>query len=114
MCSCISVVPSCETSIGPPIVWTSGICPSLVIAARGRLVDQTTRNAVGSPPMGRPALLDEAIAAHGGGAYDSAQALEVDVSCSGWAFVLKRQRGAFRDFTGTVSTSEPRVVLDRY
>jgi hypothetical protein len=61
-----------------------------------------------------PALLDEAIAAHGGAAYDRAAEIEVDVSCKGWAFVLKRQRGAFSGFTGTVSTSEPRVVLDPY
>ena len=31
--------------------------------------------------------------------------------CSGWAFVLKRQRGALSNFTGIVSTWEPRVVL---
>jgi len=61
-----------------------------------------------------PALLDEAVAAHGGAAYDRAAEIEVDVSCSGWAFVLKRQRGAFAGFTGTVSTGEQRVVLAPY
>jgi hypothetical protein len=61
-----------------------------------------------------PELLDEAVAAHGGEAYDAAAEIEVDVSCSGWAFVLKRQRGAFDGFTGTVSTAEPRVILDPY
>jgi hypothetical protein len=60
------------------------------------------------------ALLDEVVAAHGGAAYDAAAEIEVDVSCGGWAFVLKRQRGALSDFTGTVSTAAPRVVLDRY
>ena len=54
--------------------------------------------------MAAPALLDEVIAAHGGAAYDRASALEVDVSCKGWAFVLKRQRGAF-------SSGNPAAVM---
>jgi hypothetical protein len=62
-----------------------------------------------------PSLLDEVIAAHGGAAYDSADAIEVDLSCSGWAFVLKRQRGAFEGFTGTISTGgEQRAELAPY
>ncbi len=60
------------------------------------------------------ALLDEAVAAHGGGTYDAASEIEADVACSGWAFVLKRQRGALSNFTGSVSTWEPRVVLSGY
>ena len=34
--------------------------------------------------------------------------------CGGWAFPLKWQRGALADFTGTVSTAEPRVVLEPF
>src|SRR4051794_22120071 len=64
--------------------------------------------------MPSPALLEEVIGAHGGDAYDRAAAIEVDLSCSGWAFVLKRQRGALERFTGTVTTGEPRVVLSPY
>ncbi len=64
--------------------------------------------------MPHPALLDEVLAAHGGAAFDRATEIEADVSCSGWAFVLKRQRGSFSGFTGTVSLWEPRVVLAPY
>jgi hypothetical protein len=61
-----------------------------------------------------PPLLDEVVAAHGGTAWDAARELSVDASCSGWAFVMKRRRGSLSNFNGTVSTSEPRVVLSPY
>lgn len=64
--------------------------------------------------MSTPSLLDEAIAAHGGPAFDSVDEVSADLSCRGWAFVLKFQRGSFSSFTGTVSTSEPRTVLTPY
>jgi hypothetical protein len=38
----------------------------------------------------------------------------VHVGCGGWAFPLKWQRNALADFTGTVSTSEPHVVIAPY
>jgi hypothetical protein len=56
-------------------------------------------------------LLAEAVAAHGAEAYDSATEISARVRCGGWAFPMRFQRGAFADFTGTVSTREPRAVL---
>jgi hypothetical protein len=38
--------------------------------------------------------------------------VSADLRLSGWAFPLKFQRGAFADYTGTVDTKEPHVVLD--
>jgi hypothetical protein len=60
-------------------------------------------------------LLDEVIEAHGGlDRYRSANEISARVRCGGWAFVMRFQRGALADFTGTVSTSEPRAVLSPY
>jgi hypothetical protein len=56
-------------------------------------------------------LLAEAIEAHGGAAYDAATEITARVRCGGWALPLRFQRGAFSDFRGTVSTSEPRTVI---
>jgi hypothetical protein len=65
--------------------------------------------------MTPPDLLEQAIAAHGGlERYRSASQIRVRVRCGGWAFALKWQRGALADFTGTVSTGEPRVVLEPF
>jgi hypothetical protein len=60
-------------------------------------------------------LLDRAIEAHGGiDRYRSASEISVHVRSSGWAFVMRFQRGALADFTGTISTWEPRTVLSPY
>jgi hypothetical protein len=60
-------------------------------------------------------LVDEAIQAHGGmERYASAQAIRVHVQSGGWAFVMRFQRGALADFTGTVTTAEPHTVLSPY
>jgi hypothetical protein len=60
-------------------------------------------------------LLDRAIEAHGGlERFRSASEISVRVRSSGWAFVMRFQRGALADFTGTVSTSEPRTVISPY
>src|SRR5436189_2286134 len=65
--------------------------------------------------MGATELLERAIEAHGGAsAFDSASELEIDLRCSGWAFPLKFQRGALAGFTGTVTTTEPRVTIREY
>jgi hypothetical protein len=64
--------------------------------------------------VGAEALLAEAIEAQGGDAYEAASELTARVQCGGWAFPLRFKRGAFSDFTGTVSTSEPRVVISPY
>jgi hypothetical protein len=65
--------------------------------------------------MTSPELLEQAITAHGGlDRYRSAAQIEVRLRCGGWAFPLKWQRGALANFTGTVSTSEPRVVLEPF
>jgi hypothetical protein len=59
-------------------------------------------------------LLAEAIEAHGGPAYDAASQITARVQCGGWAFPLRFRRGAFSDFTATVSTREPHVVISPY
>lgn len=60
-------------------------------------------------------LLERAIEAHGGAdRYRSTPEISVRVRSSGWAFVMRFQRGALADFTGTISTSEPRTVLSPY
>jgi hypothetical protein len=56
-------------------------------------------------------LLAEAIEAHGASAYDGAAEITARVRCGGWALPMRFKRGAFSDFTGTVSTSEPRAVF---
>ena len=64
--------------------------------------------------MGAAELLAEAVEAHGGAAYGRAKEIRAHVRCGGLAFPLRFQRGAFADFTGTVSTSEPHAVLAPY
>lgn len=65
--------------------------------------------------MGAAELLEQAVEAHGGAqAFDSASQLTFHMHCGGWAFPLKFQRGALADFTGTVSTREPRVEIAPY
>jgi hypothetical protein len=59
-------------------------------------------------------LLAKAIEAHGASAYEGATGITARVRCGGWAFPLRFKRGAFADFTGTVSTSEPHVVIAPY
>jgi hypothetical protein len=60
-------------------------------------------------------LLERAIAAQGGSErFDSASEISVRLRCSGWALALKLKRGALADFTGTISTTEPRAVLAPY
>jgi hypothetical protein len=59
-------------------------------------------------------LLAEAVEAQGGSAYDSAREITARVRCGGLAFPLRFKRGALADFTGTVSTAEPRAVLSPY
>jgi hypothetical protein len=60
-------------------------------------------------------LLRRSIEAHGGlSRYESASELTVRMRVTGWAFVMRFQRGAFADITGTVSTAEPRTVLSPY
>jgi hypothetical protein len=60
-------------------------------------------------------LLQRSIEAHGGLArYDSASEFTVRLRVTGWAFVLRFQRGAFANITGTVSTTQPRTVLSPY
>ena len=60
-------------------------------------------------------LLDHAIEAHGGiERYRSASEISVHVRSGGWAFVMRFQRGALADFTGTISTTEPRATLSPY
>jgi hypothetical protein len=59
-------------------------------------------------------LLAEAIEAHGRSAYDAATEITARVRCGGWAFPLRFKRGSFSDFTGTVSTREPRTVISPY
>ena len=64
--------------------------------------------------MSAEELLAEAVEAHGATAYDSASEITARVRCGGLAFPLRFKRGAFADFTGTVSTGEPRAVLSPY
>jgi hypothetical protein len=61
--------------------------------------------------LGAAELLAEAVDAHGVSSYDGAAEITARVRCGGWAFPMRFQRGAFSDFTGTVSTSEPRTVI---
>lgn len=46
--------------------------------------------------------------------YESATQIRTHLRCDGLAFAMKHKRGALADLTGTVSTSEPHVVLDPY
>jgi hypothetical protein len=64
--------------------------------------------------LGAQALLAEAVEAQGGAAYDGASEITARVRCGGWAFPMRFKRGALSNFTGTVSTSEPRTVLSPY
>lgn len=65
--------------------------------------------------MAAEELLERAIDAHGGSErFDSIDEISARLRCSGWAFVLRFQRGTLADFTGTVSTREPRAVLAPY
>ena len=65
--------------------------------------------------MSAPALLQEAIEAHGGiERFRSTAAITADLHATGWAFALRFKRGAFASLRGTVSTSEPHTVLSPY
>jgi hypothetical protein len=60
-------------------------------------------------------LLDRSIEAHGGLArFESASEIAVRLRVTGWALAMKFKRGALANFTGTVSTLGPRVVLAPY
>jgi hypothetical protein len=60
-------------------------------------------------------LLEQAIEAHGGlGRFTSAKTVTAHLGTGGWAYAMRFQRGALSDFSGTVSTSEPRAVLSPY
>jgi hypothetical protein len=60
-------------------------------------------------------LLERSIEAHGGiERYRAASEIGVHVRCTGWAFVMRFQRGKLADFTGTISTAEPRATLSPY
>jgi hypothetical protein len=59
-------------------------------------------------------LLAEAVEAHGGGAYDGTAEVTARMHCGGWAFPMRFKRGSLADFTGKVSTREPRVTLSPY
>jgi hypothetical protein len=59
-----------------------------------------------------PEVLLRAIEAHGGQErFDATERVSADLRLKGVAFPLRFQRGAFADYTGTVSTKEPRAVL---
>lgn len=64
--------------------------------------------------MAAEELLAEALEAQGVSAYDGATEITARVRCGGMAFPMRFKRGAFKDFTGTVSTSEPRATLTPY
>jgi hypothetical protein len=60
-------------------------------------------------------LVERVVEAHGGATrFQSAQEVVVDLSCGGFAFTMRLQRGALASFEGRVSTTEPRVVLSPY
>lgn len=60
-------------------------------------------------------LLEEVIEAHGGlDRYRSGDQISIDVRASGWALAMRFKRKALSSFTGTLSTSEPRVVISPY
>ena len=62
--------------------------------------------------MGAAELLDRAVEAHGGlERFERTERVAADLRLSGWAFPLKFQRGAFANYTGTVSTRKPYAVL---
>ena len=64
--------------------------------------------------MSAEELLAQAVEAHGASAYAGAHEITARVRCGGLAFPLRFKRGALADFTGTVSTSDPRAVLAPY
>ena len=58
-----------------------------------------------------PELLHRVIEAHGGQErFDARERVASDLRLGGLAFPLRFQRGALADYTGTVSTREPRVT----
>jgi len=62
--------------------------------------------------MGAAEILDHAVEAHGGlDRFERTERVAADLRLSGLAFPLKFQRGAFKDYTGTVSTRRPYAVL---
>jgi hypothetical protein len=66
----------------------------------------------GGTALAAPELLHRAIEAHGGQErFDATHRISADLRLKGWAFPMRFQRGAFADYTGTVSTKEPRAVL---
>ena len=64
--------------------------------------------------MSADELLRQAIDAHGREAYDASSHITAHVRCGGMAFPMRFQRGALKDFLGTVSTREPHTVLSPY
>jgi hypothetical protein len=64
--------------------------------------------------VGADELLAEAIEAHGGAAFDVATEVTARVHCGGVAFPTRFQRGALSNFSGTVSTKKPHVVISPY
>jgi hypothetical protein len=62
--------------------------------------------------MGAAEILDRAVEAHGGlERFERTEQVSADLHLSGLAFPLRFQRGAFSDYTGTVSTRRPYAVL---
>jgi hypothetical protein len=59
-------------------------------------------------------LVEQAVAAHGPDAFDSASELVADCAVGGVAFAMRFKRGAMSRFEGRVSTREPRSVLAPY
>jgi hypothetical protein len=62
--------------------------------------------------VGAGELLERTVEAHGGlERFERTERVSADLRLKGLAFPLKFQRGAFADYTGTVSTKDPYVVL---
>lgn len=60
-------------------------------------------------------LLEEVLEAHGGLArHRAAEEIRARVACGGFAFASRFTGRPLRDFTGTVSTREPRSLLEPY
>jgi hypothetical protein len=60
-------------------------------------------------------VLSDALEAHGGlERFNASERVSADLRLGGLAFPLRFQRGALADYTGTVSTREPRAVLAPY
>ena len=65
--------------------------------------------------MAAAAVLERAIAAHGGlERFAAMDRIAADLRVSGWALALRFQRGALAGYTGEVDTKKPHVVLSPY